>query len=127
MSSSRVTSGTLITVSQRIRWNRRSIWTSSIQESAKVETVDVRVAAIKQPQHCNEVRLRLDCDDMGTDAAEDANSIADMCTNVESKITSPKKPPVERLHPAAAPHRDVVGDQRTADARSPPEHVSSRH
>src|SRR5687767_14951615 len=27
---------------------------------------DVRVAVVKQPQHCNEVWLRLDCDDTGT-------------------------------------------------------------
>ena len=32
-----------MTVSHRTRWNLLSIWTSSIQESAKVETVGVRL------------------------------------------------------------------------------------
>jgi hypothetical protein len=88
---------------------------------------DFLVAAVKGPQHCNEVWLRLDRDDTGTNAAEDAHSIADVRTDVESKITSLKKLPIERLHPTAAPNRAVVSDQRTGDAGSPPDQVSRWH
>src|SRR5688500_8620244 len=68
---------------------------------------DILVAAVKQPQHGNEVRLRLDRDHAGTNAAEDEYSIAHMRTDVESKITGVKELPVERLQPAAAPNRAV--------------------
>ncbi len=82
------------------------------------------VAAVEQPQQCNEVRLRLDRDDTGTNPAENTYSIAYVCADVESQITRLKKLPVEGFHLAATPDRAVIGDERTGDSGSPADQVS---
>ncbi len=85
------------------------------------------VAAVEQSQHSNEVRLRLDRDDIGTNAAENAYSIAYVSADVESKITLVKKLSVERFHPAATPDRAVVNDEGTGDPGSAANQVSLYH
>jgi hypothetical protein len=88
---------------------------------------DAGVAAVEQPQHCNEVRLRLDRDNTGTNAAENAYSIAYVSADVESKITPAKKLPVKRFHAAAPPDGTVVGNEGTGDPGSAANEVSLWH
>jgi len=76
------------------------------------------VAPIEQPQHRNEVRLRLNRYYTSTDPAENAYPIAHVGSNVESQIAGLKELPVERLHPVATPDRAVIGDHRTSDPES---------
>jgi hypothetical protein len=88
---------------------------------------DAGVAAVEQPQQCNEVRLRLDRDDASANPAENAYSIAYVCADVESQITGLKKLPVEGFHLAAAPDWAVIGNERTGDSGSAADHVSAEH
>src|SRR5512133_4400793 len=85
---------------------------------------DCWVTSIEQPQHRNEVRLRLNRHHMGTDLAENAYPIAYVGTDVESQVTGLKELPVKSIHPAPAPHRAVVDDHRTSDPERAPDHVS---
>ena len=89
--------------------------------------IDAGVAAVEQPQHCNEVRLRLNRNNTGTNAAENAYSIAYVSADVESKITPAKKLPVKRFHAAASPDGTVVGNEGTGDPGSAANQVALWH
>jgi hypothetical protein len=79
------------------------------------------VPTVEQPENSQQVRLRFDRDDLGTEPAEDSDPVAHVRSQVEGQIPGTEELPVEPDQPAPPPERSVVDGQRPAQSQNPPD------